>query len=356
MASLRVISPERVVLKNGTDLVAICDCGAIGSPKALCWMGNCCGPCFDATDEGRPRPPARALRAHRSEITGLAWRPGGRLLSAAWRESWLWLWHPKTGSRSALAPEGIEDGIHGLVVLPDGKTAIVGQKKDRLLVWWDLLSRSESHRQQHHDDIHALVLSPAGERLAIAGDHVPYLMDLRTLRSIPGDEDLSDLAFGHDGQTLYATNTASSSVFGVDLEGGEGFDTNLELGGGEEDGVWTSDMVASPIEDLLAVAEYIPRRLRLGNPKAGHWVRTLGEPAADISSLAFSPDGKTLVAGDGRGQVAFWRVSSGWLLMRVQTLGFRVGRLAFSRGGKTLAVGDEQGMIRLWPWRRLLRE
>ncbi len=354
-AALRVIAPERIVLKNRTNLVAICDCGVIGRPEALGWMGDCCGPCFDAENEGRARPPARAFRAHQSEITGLAVTPGGRVLSGSWRESLLWLWRPKTGERTALIPEGIEDGIHGLVVLPDGKTAIVGYKKDRQLIWWNLMSRTELHRLRHHDEIFDLILSPDGERLAISGDHVPYLMDLKTLRSTPGEEDLDNLAFDHDCRTLYATNTESASIFGVNLEDGEGFDTGLELGGGEEEGVWNSAFVASPTEHLLAVAEYMPRRLRLGNPKTGRWVRKLERSKADVSSLAFSPDGKTLAAGDNVGQVTFWDVASGRRRLTVQTLGYRVGRLAFSHGGKILAVGDDQGMIRLLPWRRLLR-
>jgi hypothetical protein len=353
-AALRVISPWRVMLKNGTDLVAGCDCGVVGSPEALCWMGDCCGPCHDAALEGTARPPARALRAHQSEVTGLALLPGGRVLSGAWREPQLCLWRPKTGRRTLLTPEAVMDGVHGIVVSPSGRTAISGHHR-RHLIWWDLVSREESDRLRHHDDIHALVLSPDGERLAVSGDHVPYLIDLQTLRSTPGDQDLSDLAFGHDG-TLYATNIGSESIVGVDLENDETFDTGLGLGGGEEEGVWVSAFVASPTEDLVAVAEYIPRRLRLGNPKTGQWAHTLAPPEADVASLAFSPDGKTLAAGDNGGQVTLWDVASGRLLLRLQALGFRVGELAFSRGGKTLAVGDDQGMIRLWPWRRLARE
>src|SRR5262249_50726658 len=128
----------------------------------------------------------------------------------------------------------------------------------------------------------------------------------------------------------------------------------LALGGGEEEGVWNSAFVASPTENLLAIAEYIPRRLRLGDPATGRWVRTLDGLEADVRCLAFSPDGRTLVAGDGGGRVTFWEVASGKILLRVRTLGFDVGRLAFSRGGNTLVVGDAQGVVRVWPWRRLL--
>jgi WD40 repeat protein len=101
-----------------------------------------------------------------------------------------------------------------------------------------------------------------------------------------------------------------------------------------------------PCHDAALEGTARPRHGRCGAPAA---------PEAGVASLAFSPDGRTLAAGDNGGQVTLWDVASGRRL-RLEALGFRVGEVAFSRGEKTRAVGDDLGMIRLWPWRRLERD
>jgi WD40 repeat protein len=128
----------------------------------------------------------------------------------------------------------------------------------------------------------------------------------------------------------------------------------LELGGGDEDGIWTSAFVASPTGHLLAVVEEFPLRLRLGDLQTGCWVRTFKGVEDEAHRLAFSPDGKTLISGHENGRVVFWAVPSGRRLLTLDTLGYGINSLAFSPDGTTLAVGDGQGMVRLWPWRRLL--
>src|SRR5262249_7905854 len=37
---------------EGERYLAVCRCGAVGTPEALGWMGDTCGPCFDRRAEG----------------------------------------------------------------------------------------------------------------------------------------------------------------------------------------------------------------------------------------------------------------------------------------------------------------
>ena len=71
------------------------------------------------------------------------------------------------------------------------------------------------------------------------------------------------------------------------------------------------------------------------------------QSSAVVSSVAFSPDGHTLAAGDESGHIGVWDTATG---RRAATLaeGSPVNSVAFSPDGHTLAAGDDNGQIILW--------
>jgi WD40 repeat protein len=80
----------------------------------------------------------------------------------------------------------------------------------------------------------------------------------------------------------------------------------------------------------------------------GAQILTFSSARLTIGSLAFSPDGEYLAAGDISGNVKAWRLASGEEVMNTHGHGSTVNSLAFSPDGKRLASGGRDAVVKLW--------
>lgn len=79
-----------------------------------------------------------------------------------------------------------------------------------------------------------------------------------------------------------------------------------------------------------------------------HHVATLTPQTSHVSSVAFSPDGKLLVAGADEGDVIVWDTATRELIGRMETHTPLVVSVAFSPDGRILASGTHVGTVTLW--------
>src|SRR5205085_7304910 len=111
----------------------------------------------------------------------------------------------------------------------------------------------------------------------------------------------------------------------------------------------------SPDQRLLASTgdDYT---VRLWDVATGKVIRDLSRPGAIARSLAFSPDGKTLVSGHyastARDQhkqtLHLWDVGSGKDLIKFPSRMGNIIAVAFARDGRTMASAGENSTVRLW--------
>jgi hypothetical protein len=86
---------------------------------------------------------------------------------------------------------------------------------------------------------------------------------------------------------------------------------------------------------------------RIWYPASGGELRR-GAMSGGVCSVAFSPDGKLLACGGGRGDVTGWDISTGRQLRRAHSHAGRVSAVAFSPDGGLLASGGAENRITLW--------
>jgi WD40 repeat protein len=381
---LWLLQPDRLFLRTRggeRQLVAVCACGAVGTPAALGWWGEYCGPCHDRQEEGTPirtlpLPGTGTLAGHVGPIAGLAFAPGGGMLAAPSIEPYTYRYDEPPSGQVLFTDVRTGKAVRMVQTWSETRFAGGGNRAAavfyRSLSLYDLTTSQDlaSRRLTADETVIALAVAPDGATLALGlqGRRVrTYDLSAGNLPAQPAqtfEAAASSLAFSPDGKML-AVGAFASWVHLFPLGAGEARHLRVEDGRAVRAVAFDragGRLVAGtgprpPQYDRPAARTQQPGQVYLWDLSARTPRGTpLQSHPGGVLAVAFSPDEKFVVSAGLDRAVRFWDVAAGKEAVALEWHLADVTALAFSPDGQTLATGSEDGTVKLWPWQRLLEE
>jgi len=297
--------------------------------------------------------PMRTFEGHSGPVSSVAFSPTGRTALSGSQDRTLKLWDVGTG-KLVRTFEGHSDSVNSVAFSPDGRTVLSGSQ-DRTLKLWDVgTGKLVRTFEGHSDSVNSVAFSPDGRTvLSGSSDGKLWLWDAtkgKLLRSFNlRSNQILSVAFSPDGRTLLS-GSSGGKLWLWDLTSGElarkfeGYSERVSSVAFSPDGrtIFTAGGVS--IEH-----KYRPGSvLRFWDVGTGKLTRTLEGNSDDVTSVAFSPDGRTVLSSGWDKTFSLWDVSTGELVRSFKGHLASINSVAFSADSHAVLAGSAGATLQLW--------
>ncbi|PSB07875.1 hypothetical protein C7B76_27340 [filamentous cyanobacterium CCP2] len=283
----------------------------------------------------------RTLSGHGTGVTSVIYSPRGDLIVSAEQYGTIKLWQP---NGTLVKTIEIVSGFTNLAFNPDGET-FVSVDADGMVKLWRYDGSLLATFKGHDGEIRGAAFSPDGETIFSGGldktvrfwkpEGMPFLTLLRHPTEVRA------LAISLDGK-LIVTGTSSGRVYLWDQKG----KLLRSLNAHEavvQDVAFSSDSQAFATASWDGTIKLWDRNGTLLNLFRG----TTATPVAK-RTVAFSPNGAYLAAGDfNGGKFTIWN-QTGTLVRTVSACSSIVGAVVFNPDSRTIATGCNDNQVKLW--------
>jgi RNA polymerase sigma factor (sigma-70 family) len=277
------------------------------------------------------------LEGHTVGVYSVAFLPGGKKAVSGGGEGTIRIWDLESG-KELNRLEGHEGTVYGLDVTRDGKLLLTGGE-DKTVRLWDLETGKEVRRfEGHTDKVRAVALSADGKQAVSGGlfsDPTVHVWEVETGKEL-------------SKYTVAATPARNRPNPGVLKRGGLG---GLQPGG--YGGFWFFDeaggiaSVAFSPDGKLVLAGCMDHVLRVFELSTGN-ERKLEGHTQQLHGAVFTPDGKRILSGSYDKTVRLWDVESGKEVCRFFGHDNWVWGVAVSPDGRLGLSGSLDKTVRLW--------
>ena len=266
-------------------------------------------------------------------------------------------WDLTTGDQLSTYFLGME--AHSMILSPDGETLVTHDSGNKCVVW-DINTDPPRIIDQFilkgfpRSGLNVKFAFSADSKMLAAGgeDSLVRVWDLTISKKVRHrftvkghNHGLRMLAFSPDGKLLASGGNGKTLCLWRVADGTSFFKSTVHKS-------WVTAVAFSPDSNILASGG---NELFLWDTATGTQLHENSrELTARISTLVFSPDGKTLVVGNWDGILELWDVRTGGLLSTHTGHTWWANVLKFSPDGRTLVSSSFwDGTILIWDWETL---
>ena len=259
--------------------------------------------------------------------------------------------------RVSVAAEGLVRAFHmpskvySVAYSPDGHTALCACD-DGVIRLWDLTTGNELRSLTGHTSAaHKVKFSPDGRLALSTGDTTIRLWEVGTGKELHSLEKLWDkaIAFSPDGRTALCSTVDVFSLFELPtfrelraFTSHTGFRNYLD---GHREAI--TSLTFSP-DGRTAVSGCMDHTIRLYQVASGKALGALLGHSGAIKSVAFSPDSRTILSSSEDTTLKLWDFATGKELRTFTGHSARVFAGDVSPDGHTILSGSENRTLKLW--------
>ena len=253
----------------------------------------------------------------KARMTSVAFSPDGKMLAGGDLEGVIWLWHIGTGARKQIRTS--HKTVEEVMFSPDGQTIVSSRDRDTRL--WDIATGEFKTQLEDTARTYNIVYTPDGTTL--------YGGNRRELRLWDPNTGKIEMRLG-----LSSSSYRPLPVFSPDRQ-------TIATAGGNDYTVQLWDPQTGQLKDTLKRDPKYIKMIMISDdvPKLVDYA------TKRVDSIAFSPDGRTLVVSSNN-EIVFWDPNTGEQKAILTEKG-TFYNLLFSPDGQTLAARSEFG-IYLW--------